>query len=115
MAKKKRHMDGEAPSNIDIILVLVEKGRKMVKASSNNKLSYIVELAKTILKDDPVDFTDHTGKKMRLDRNEPIIICAGKKLDLNKTLEENEVFHESTLHIYYQFYPVVEDGSCVVM
>lgn len=115
MGRKRRQSDGDAPTIIDIILVLVEKGRIVVKASPNNKLSHIVELAKNELKDFSKDFTDHTGKKMRIDRNEPVIICHNKKLDLEKTLEENGVSNESTLFIYYQFYPVVEDGSCVVM
>jgi hypothetical protein len=117
MTRKRRlSQDGEAPTTIDVILMLVEKGRIIVKASLDDKLTRIVELANNALKDTSVEFTDHEGKKMRLDRNKPNIVCDKQWLDLEKTLEQNNVRHESTLYIYYQFYPVVEDdGSCIVM
>ena len=107
--RRMRMQDGEGPQRTrDIYVRLAEKGRRyIIKSSSEDKLRYIVEKANEILKDEPTEFEDHTGKKMKLDRTNPTIICAGRVLDLDKTLEENQVYHESTVEILYTFSPVV--------
>ena len=112
--RKRNRKDGEGPGvrDLSIFVVLVEKGRRIIKASSEDKLKYILEKANEIVKDEPTEFQDHTGKKMKLDRTNPFIHCAGRVLDLEKTLGENDVHHESTVYIEYKFSPVVEaDGA----
>jgi hypothetical protein len=103
---------------MNIIVVLVEKGRRIIKASSEDKLRYVLEQANEIVKDESTEFDDHNGKKMKLDRNNPLIHCAGRVLDLEKTLGANDVHHESTVFIEYRYYPVVvADGAyerCIV-
>ena len=46
----------------------------------------------------------------------PLIYCAGRVLDLEKTLGANDVHHQSTVFIEYRYYPVVAaDGEgCIV-
>jgi hypothetical protein len=123
MVKKRNKLqDGEGEKekpvvrDLDIMIVLAEKGRRIIKASSEDKLRYIVDQANKIVKDESTEFEDHNGKKVKLVRTNPNIICAGRVLDLEKTLGDNKVYNESSLEIVYRFYPVVvSDGEgCIV-
>jgi hypothetical protein len=126
MAKKKRrnNSDGEnkelTERKLNITVYLVEKGYEVIAAGAEDKLRYIVSVAEEILKDKSIEFTDHKGDKMILDRKNPTIICAGRVLDLDKTLIDNDVHEGSTLYIQYKYFtkpalPATQDGEgCIV-
>lgn len=94
---------------MDVIIRNIYGGIDIIKMDQNNTLQDLLNEYNKILmtkyKDEILRDNNYFGIGEGDAYHDPIVILCGKELDLEKTLEENNIHHESTLRLNQRIKP----------